>query len=64
MMSNLLSYKASLDNGVDKRLVQDAAGHAQISKCERNCPRNCKSDQKKEQILSNLPEFKEAKLMF
>lgn len=53
-----------LDNGVDKRLVQDVAGHAQISTSERNYHRNRKSDQKKEQILSNLPEFKNAKLMF
>lgn len=53
-----------LDNGVDKRLIQDVAGHAQISTSERNYHRNRKSDQKKEQILSNLPEFKNAKLMF
>ncbi len=53
-----------LDNGVDKRLVQDVAGHAQIYTSERNYHRNRKSDQKKEEILSNLPEFKNAKLMF
>lgn len=53
-----------LDNGVDKRLVQDVAGHAQISTSERNYHRNRKSDQKKQEILSNLPEFKNAKLMF
>lgn len=53
-----------LDNGVDKRLVQDVAGHAQISTSERNYHRNRKSDQRKEEILSGLPEFKNAKLMF
>lgn len=53
-----------LDNGVDKRLVQDVAGHAQISTSERNYHRNRKSDQRKEEILSELPEFKNAKLMF
>ena len=47
-----------LDNGVDKRLVQDVAGHAQILTSERNYHRNRKSDDKKEMILSNLPEFK------
>lgn len=53
-----------LDNGVDKRLVQDVVGHAQISTSERNYHRNRKSDQRKEEILSELPEFKNAKLMF
>lgn len=53
-----------LDNGVDKRLVQDVAGHAQISTSERNYHRNRKSDQRKEEILSELPEFRNAKLMF
>lgn len=53
-----------LDNGIDKRLVQDVAGHAQIATSERNYHRNRKSDKKKEQILSNLPEFRDAKLMF
>lgn len=53
-----------LDNGVDKRLVQDVAGHAQISTSERNYHRNRKSDKRKEEILSSLPEFREAKLMF
>lgn len=53
-----------LDNGVDKRLVQDVAGHTQIATSERNYHRNRKSDAKKEEILSNLPEFKNAKLMF
>lgn len=53
-----------LDNGIDKRLVQDVAGHAQIATSERNYHRNRKSDQKKEQILSDLPEFKNVKLMF
>lgn len=53
-----------LDNGVDKRLVQDVAGHAQISTSERNYHRNRKSDQKKGQILSALPEFQNVKLMF
>lgn len=47
-----------LDNGVDKRLVQDVAGHAEIATSERNYHRNRKSDTKKEEILSNLPEFK------
>lgn len=53
-----------LDNGVDKRLVQDVAGHAQISTSERNYHRNRKSDQRKEEILSDIPEFRNAKLMF
>ena len=53
-----------LDNGVDKRLVQDVAGHAQISTGERNYHRNRKSDQRKEAILSDIPEFRNAKLMF
>ena len=53
-----------LDNGVDKRLVQDVAGHAQIATSERNYHRNRKSDQKKGQILSALPEFQNVKLMF
>ncbi|MCM1232289.1 MAG: site-specific integrase [Ruminococcus flavefaciens] len=53
-----------LDNGVDKRLVQDVAGHAQISTSERNYHRNRKSDKRKEEILSELPEFRNAKLMF
>ncbi len=53
-----------LDNGVDKRLVQDVAGHAQISTSERNYHRNRKSDQKKEEILSGLPEFRNVKIMF
>lgn len=53
-----------LDNGVDKRLVQDVAGHTEIATSERNYHRNRKSDAKKEEILSNLPEFKNAKLMF
>lgn len=47
-----------LDNGVDKRLVQDVVGHAHISTSERNYHRNRKSDNKKQTILSNLPEFK------
>lgn len=47
-----------LDNGVDKRLIQDVVGHAQISTSERNYHRNRKSDDKKQTILSNLPEFK------
>ena len=41
-----------LDNGVDKRLVQDVVGHAQISTSERNYHRNRKSDNKKQTILS------------
>lgn len=53
-----------LDNGIDKRLVQDVAGHAQISTSERNYHRNRKSDQKKEEILSNIPEFRNTKLKF
>lgn len=53
-----------LDNGVDKRLVQDVAGHTQISTSERNYHRNRKTDAKKEEILSNIPEFKNAKVMF
>ncbi len=53
-----------LDNGIDKRLVQDVAGHTQISTSERNYHRNRKSDQRKEEILSEIPEFKNAKLMF
>ncbi len=53
-----------LDNGVDKRIVQDVAGHAQISTSERNYHRNRKSDQRKEEILSSIPEFRSAKLMF
>ncbi len=53
-----------LDNGVDKRLVQDVAGHTEIATSERNYHRNRKSDQKKEAILSNLPEFKDMKVMF
>lgn len=53
-----------LDNGVDKRLVQDVAGHTEIATSERNYHRNRKSDAKKEEILSNLPEFKNAELMF
>lgn len=47
-----------LDNGVDRRLVQDVAGHTEIATSERNYHRNRKSDAKKEEILSNLPEFK------
>lgn len=53
-----------LDNGVDKRLVQDVAGHTEIATSERNYHRNRKSDAKKEEILSNLPEFKNAVLVF
>lgn len=53
-----------LDNGVDKKLIQDVAGHAQISTSERNYHRNRKSDAKKEEILSNLPEFKNIELTF
>lgn len=53
-----------LDNGIDKRLVQDVAGHTQISTSERNYHRNRKSDRKKEEILSSLPEFQNIKLMF
>lgn len=53
-----------LDNGVDKRLVQDVAGHTQISTSERNYHRNRKSDQKKEKILSEIPEFKNVRIMF
>lgn len=53
-----------LDNGIDKRLVQDVAGHTQISTSEKNYHRNRKSDQRKEEILSEIPEFKNAKLMF
>lgn len=52
-----------LDNGVDKRLVQDVAGHTEITTSERNYHRNRKSDAKKEEILSNLPEFKNTVLM-
>lgn len=51
-----------LDNGVDKRLVQDVAGHAEILTSERNYHRNRKSDDKKQRILSNLPEFQSIKL--
>ena len=53
-----------LDNGVDKRLVQDVAGHTQISTSEMNYHRNRKSDIKKGEILSNLPEFKNVEMMF
>ena len=53
-----------LDNGIDKRLVQDVAGHSQIATSERNYHRNRKSDQKKGQIHSNLPEFKNIELTF
>ncbi|MDE7270598.1 MAG: hypothetical protein K2N81_09015 [Acetatifactor sp.] len=53
-----------LDNGIDKRLIQDVAGHAQISTSERNYHRNRKSDQRKEEILSGIPEFQNDKLMF
>lgn len=53
-----------LDNGVDKRLIQDVAGHTEIATSERNYHRNRKSDQKKEEILSEIPEFKNAKIMF
>ena len=52
-----------LDNGVDKRFVQDVAGHIQILMSERNYHRNRKSDQKKK-ILSEIPEFKNARFMF
>ena len=51
-----------LDNGVDKRLVQDVAGHAEILTSERNYHRNRKTDEKKQRILSELPEFKSVKL--
>lgn len=47
-----------LDNGVDNRLIQDVVGHTNISTSEKNYHRNRKSDDKKEMILSNLPEFK------
>lgn len=53
-----------LDNRIDKRLVQDVAGHAQISTSERNYHRNRKSDQRKEEILISMPEFRDAKPMF
>jgi len=53
-----------LDNGVDKRLIQDVAGHTEIATSERNYHRNRKSDAKKEEILSNLPEFKNIELTF
>lgn len=53
-----------LDNGVDKRFVQDVAGHTEIATSERNYHRNRKTDAKKEEILSNLPEFKDIKVMF
>ncbi len=52
-----------LDNGVDKRLIQDVAGHAQISTSERNYHRNRKSNQRKEEILSGIPEFQNTKLI-
>lgn len=52
-----------LDNGIDKRLVQDVAGHTEIATSERSYHRNRKSDQKKEEILSNIPEFKNAQIM-
>lgn len=51
-----------LDNGVDKRLIQDVAGHTEIATSERNYHRNRKSDEKKEEILSNLPEFRNVEL--
>lgn len=53
-----------LDNGVDKRLIQDVAGHTEIATSERHYHRNRKADVKKEEILSNLPEFKNAVLVF
>ena len=52
-----------LDNGIDRRLIQDVAGHAQISTSERNYHRNRKSDQRKEEILSGIPEFQNTKLI-
>ena len=53
-----------LDNGVDRRLVQDVAGHTEIATSERNYHRNRKSDAKKEAILSNLPEFRDTEPVF
>lgn len=52
-----------LDNGVDKRLIKDVAGHTEIATSERNYHRNRKSDEKKGEILSNIPEFKNAKII-
>lgn len=53
-----------LDNGVDKRLIQDVAGHTEIATSERHYHRNRKADAKKEEILSNLPEFRNIELAF
>ena len=46
-----------LDENVDARFVMDQVGHASISVSERNYHRNRKTTQKKQDMLSRIPEF-------
>lgn len=46
-----------LDENIDARLVMDQVGHASITVSERNYHRNRKTTQKKQDMLSRIPEF-------
>ena len=46
-----------LDNGADKKLVQEQMGHEDIQVSERNYHRNRKSIDRKREILSSIKEF-------
>lgn len=49
-----------LDNHVDKKLVIDQMGHADIAVSERHYHRNRKTVSQKAQIISAIPDFKRA----
>lgn len=46
-----------LDNKIDVNLVESMMGHTQITTTEMHYHRNRKSELKKQEILSQIPEF-------
>ena len=51
-----------LDSGLDKRLIKDLMGHADILVTENHYHINRKSQEKKRDIVSNIPDFHIASL--
>ena len=46
-----------LDNNTDKEFIKNQMGHSSIGVTESSYHRNRKSDLKKQEILSNIPDF-------
>lgn len=47
-----------LDNNIDRRLITDVMGHTDILCTENHYHRNRRTLEAKQQILSNIPEFR------